>query len=130
MRDEPAFCEARRKKMENKKIDVLFGLTVIAFLVVTFILINEFNSRRAEDYKDYIGTVTNLVKLKNEKIRVLARHLAEDQKVIQDLRNTLANTRDELDTLNKKFVQQAPAAAAQAPVAPPAVAAVAPAAAK
>lgn len=103
--------------MENKKIDVLFGIVVIAFLVVTIVLLQDFKYKRANDFKGYAATLTSIVKQKNNKIIVLANRLRALQKENMDLKNTLAETRNDLDSLSKKLVQPAPAAA---PVAAPA----------
>ena len=112
-------CGAGRINVENKKIDVLFGVVVIAFLAVTFILIKEFNAKRANDYKEYSAAIANIVKLKNDKIIILSSRLAMEQKENADLRNTLSDTRNDLEGLTKKLGQpvSAPAAPA-APVAP------------
>lgn len=96
--------------MENKKIDVLFGLVVIAFLVVVIILIKDINSKSANDFKEYQDNITSIVKQKNNKIKVLSIQLAAKQKEINDLKNTLADTRNDIDTLSKKLAQQAPVA--------------------
>jgi len=97
--------------VENKKIDVLFGLAAIAFLVVTFILIKEFNAQRVNDYKEYTATITHLVNMKNNKIRVLANLLVIKEKENEDLKNTLTETRNGLEGLTKKLAQPASVAA-------------------
>ena len=66
--------------MENKKIDVLFGIVVIAFLVVTFILVKDFKATRANDFKEYSASVSNIVMLKNNKIKILSRELTGETK--------------------------------------------------
>jgi hypothetical protein len=93
--------------VETRKIDVLFGLVVIAFLAVTLILIKEFNYRRANDFKGYSVTLSNIVKQKNNKIKVLAHRLFEEQKENQGLKNTLMAARNGLDALTKRLAQQA-----------------------
>ena len=104
--------------MENKKIDVLFGVVVIAFLLVAIILIKEFNAKRANNYKEYAATIANIVKMKNDRIIILANRLAVAEKENVDLKNTLALTRNDLDALSKKIAQPAPAAlTASAPAA-------------
>lgn len=97
-------------KVENKKIDVKFGLVVIAFLLVSIILIKEYKARRVNDYKEFAATITNIVRLKNDKIRILSYQLAVKQKENQELNNILSVTRNDLDTLTKKLAQQAPVA--------------------
>jgi len=96
--------------VENKKIDVKFGLVVIAFLLVSIILIKEYKARRVNDYKEFAATITNIVRLKNDKIRILSYQLAVKQKENQELNNILSVTRNDLDTLTKKLAQQAPVA--------------------
>lgn len=93
--------------MENKKIDVVFCVILIVFLVMTVFLIKDFNAKRASDFKAYANTVTNVMKQSNEKIRSLYSQLVAEQKENQDLRNTLADTRNSLDGLSKKLAQPA-----------------------
>lgn len=114
-------CEDQLKEgdVETKKVDILFGVVVIAFLAVTFILIKEINYRRTNDFKEYSDTLSYIVKQKNNKIKVLAHELLSEQKNNQDLKNTLEDTRNSLDALTKKLAQQA-----SAPVAPTAPAGV------
>lgn len=97
--------------MENKKIDVLFGVVVIAFLLVTFILIKDFRAKRANDFKEYSATIVNIVKLKNDKIRILSTQLIAEEKEVADLKSTLADTKNGLDALSKKLPQPVSAAA-------------------
>jgi hypothetical protein len=101
--------------VENKKIDVLFGLVVIAFLVVTIILIKDFKSQRVNDFNDYRMTLTNIVKQKNDRIKMLSNQLMAQRKENQDLKNTLAQTRNDLDSISKKLAQPVVPAPASAP---------------
>ena len=91
--------------MENKKIDVLFGLVVVAFLVVTIILIKDFRSQRSNDFNEYKAFLVNIVHQKNNKIKVLSKQLVAKQKENDDLKNTLAETRNDLENLSKKLAQ-------------------------
>lgn len=104
--------------MENKKIGLSFGIVAVAFLVIIYMLVKDFNNRRANDYADYVASITNLVKQKNDKIKIIARRLAVEQKENEDLKNTLADTRNNLDALSKKLAQSA------APVVAPASASI------
>ena len=104
--------------MENKKISLSFGIVVIAFLAIFYILIKDFNTRRLNDYKEYAATITNIINQKNNKIRVLYSRLVVEQKANEDLKNTLAETRNSLDALSKKLAQ--PAVVAVVPVNAPA----------
>jgi regulatory protein YycI of two-component signal transduction system YycFG len=97
--------------VENKKIDVLFGVVVIAFLVVTIFLIKDFNAKRTNDYKEYAATVANIVKQKNDKIKIFSGLLAAKQKENDDLKNTLSETRNALESISKKLAQPVAAAA-------------------
>jgi len=90
--------------VENKKINVPFYLVVIFFLVFIIILIKDFKAQRANDYKKYKAVVASIVRMENGRIRILAQENA-------DLKNTLADTRNALDTLSKKLAQPAPVAA-------------------
>ena len=70
--------------MENKKINVLFYLVVVFFLALIFILLRDLNIQRVNDYKAYRMVVANIVKMKNDRIRILAQENAA-------LRNILVN---------------------------------------
>jgi septal ring factor EnvC (AmiA/AmiB activator) len=103
--------------VENKKIDVLFGLVVIAFLVVTIILIKEYKAQRSNDLGEYKAVLSSIVRQKNNKIKILSNQLMAQQKENEDLKNTLAETRNDLDSLSKKLAQPVPVAAVPAPAA-------------
>ena len=103
--------------MENKKINVFFYLVVVFFLAVIFILIKDLNSKRAVEYKEYAVSITNIVKQKNNKIRVLFNLLQDKIKENEDLKKTLADTRNDLDAISKKLALPVPVAA---PVSAPA----------
>lgn len=90
--------------MENKKINVLFYLVVVFFLALIFILLKDLNAQRAYDYKVYRNVVANVVRMENDRIRILAKENA-------DLKNVLAETRNALDIVNKRLAQPAPVAA-------------------
>ncbi len=113
----------RRRIVETRKIDVLFGLAVIGFLVVTIILIKDFNYERSNDLKEYQATLTNIVMQKNNKIKLLANRLMMEQKENEDLKNTLSETRNDLEALSKKLAQPAPVAVSAPVVSAPAVSA-------
>ena len=102
--------------MENKRINIVFCMVVLFFLALTFILIRDLNAKRVNDYQQYVVTISQIVKHKNDKIRELYRLLAAEQKVNADMNNTLAQTRNDLDALTKKLSQP------PTPVAAPAVA--------
>ena len=107
--------------MENNKINLSFGIVVIAFLVIFYILINNFNARRIHDFKDYAHAISNVVKEKNTKIQILSYRLAAEQKQNEDLKKTLTDTRNDLESLTKKLAQPAPVAAPASAPAPAAV---------
>lgn len=99
--------------MEKKKIDVLFCVLVVAFIVIFIVLIKDLNAKRAHDYKVYSNSVANIVRMKNVQIRVLSNILAAKEKENMDLKNTLADTRNDLVALSKKLGQPIPASAAK-----------------
>ena len=104
--------------MENKKINVLFYLLVIFFFAVFAILITDLNAKRAVEFKEYAVSITKIVKQKNNKISILYRLLLAKEKENEDLKNTLAETRNDLDALSKKLalpVTAATPASAPAP---------------
>lgn|GEM_PF-2344409 len=106
--------------MENKRINVVFYLVVTFFFAVFAILITDLNAKRAVEFRSYAVTITNIVKQKNNKIRVLYRLLIAKEKENEDLKNTLAETRNDLDALSKKLSLPVPA---EAPASAPAPAA-------
>lgn len=93
--------------MENRKINVPFYLAVIFFLAFIIILIKDFNAIRANDFKKYAAVVTHIIKQENNRIRALSNLLAAKERENADLKNTLANTKNELDDLSKKLAQPA-----------------------
>lgn len=115
----PAQRRGRKEKnVENKKTDVLAILVVLAFFAVIILLVKDSNSRRLNDFKQYSATLSNIVNRKNDKIRMLYSELMVKQKENEDLKNTLTETRNDLDGLSRKLAQPAPAAApASAPAA-------------
>ena len=115
--------------MANKTIDILFVVVVITFLAVTLILMKDYNEQSANDFKDHTATLTNIVRQKNDKIKSISEQLMTEVKQNEDLRNTLTETRNSLESLSKKLTQPAvPVVAAPAvPVAASAVPAAKPA---
>jgi hypothetical protein len=106
--------------VENKRINVVFYLVVTFFFAVFAILITDLNAKRALEYKEYAVSITHIVKQKNDKIRFLFRLLMAKERENEDLKNTLAETRNDLDALSKKLAQPVPApvpAGAPAPAA-------------
>ena len=90
--------------MENKKINVFFYSALIIFIAIIVILINDFNARRAKDLNEFAVNINSIVKLDNDRIRALTRMLVIQEKENQDLRDTLAETRNSLEALGKKLV--------------------------
>ncbi|MBF0504525.1 MAG: hypothetical protein HQL14_05405 [Candidatus Omnitrophica bacterium] len=109
--------------MENKKkIDPLFGVVVIALLVAIIFLVGDLNSKMFNDEKEYRANLGALIKIKNEKIQILSRQLAQKQGEYDSLQKTLLETRNNLELLSKKLTDLStpPAAVpAAAPVAAP-----------
>ena len=98
--------------LEAKKANVLFYSTVIIFLTLVVVLIKNFDLRRANDYKEYVVILTNVVNRDNDKIRFLYGQLVAQQKVLiaqqkenDGLRNVLTETRNDLDALSNKFAK-------------------------
>ncbi len=113
--------------MENKKINLSFCIVVITFLVIFYILLKGFNNIRVNDFKEYTVNIAKVVSIENNRIRILAYRLAVQQKENEDLKNTLAETRNSLEALSKKLILPAPVAApasVPAPVTVPAPATV------
>ena len=104
---------AKEENVEPKKINLLFYLVVLFFLAVIFILIRDLNAKRAIEFKEYSVSITNVVKQKNNKIMVLYKLLVAKEKENEDLKNTLAETRNGLAAISNKLAQPAPAAAAK-----------------
>jgi len=93
----------------GKKINILFCTAVIAFLAVIIFLIKDFNGKRNNDFRVYANSIANIVKRDNEKIRILSMLIIEKQKKIDDLKNTLTETRNDLENLDQKLAQPTPA---------------------
>jgi len=113
--------------VENKKINLSFCIVVITFLVIFYILLKGFNNIRVNDFKEYTVNIAKVVSIENNRIRILAYRLAVQQKENEDLKNTLAETRNSLEALSKKLILPAPVAApasVPAPVTVPAPATV------
>ena len=86
-----------------KKNDILFVAIAIILLTVTIFLFKGFTSQIISDFDNYSVTITNITKLKSVKIQSLSDQLAAKEKENQDLRNTLADTRNQLENLTKKL---------------------------
>ena len=98
---------------DQKKISTVFGVVVIAFLVISFVVINSFDQRRLNDEKESVANLVNLVHLKNNKIIMLSKQLAQKQKDYDDLQKILMDTRNNLAALGKKLPEtNVPAAVA------------------
>jgi len=98
---------------DQKKINTIFGVVVIAFLAVSVVIINDFDQKRLNDEKESVASLVNLVHLKNNKIIMLSRQLAQKQKDYDSLQKTLMDTRNNLEALSKKMPEtSAPAAVA------------------
>lgn len=103
--------------MNNKRIDLIFAILVIAFLIVAIMLISETNARRIKGYEQSTIAINNIVRQKNSKIKSLYTQLVLAEQENTDLKNTLSDTRNALESLSKKLAQPvlipAPAAAKQ-----------------
>ena len=98
---------------DQKKINTIFGVVVIAFLAVSVVIINDFDQKRLNDEKESVASLVNLVHLKNNKIIMLSKQLAQKQKDYDSLQKTLMDTRNNLEALSKKMPEtSAPAAVA------------------
>ena len=98
---------------DQKKISTVFGVVAIAFLAVSVVVINSFDEKRLNDEKESVASLVNLVHLKNNKIIMLSKQLAQKQKDYDDLQKTLIDTRNNLEALSKKLPEtNAPAAVA------------------
>jgi len=104
--------------VETKKNSVLFGVVVIAFLLVFGLLIKDYNMKRFNDFKTYEFTITKIVNLNNDRIKTLSDQIVALERENEDLRSTLTNTRNGLETLSKKLAEASPVAVpSNAPVA-------------
>jgi septal ring factor EnvC (AmiA/AmiB activator) len=90
---------------EQKKINEVFGIGVIAFLVVMMVVTNNINHKRFNDEKEYVASLVNLVHVKNNRLIVLAKQLAQKQMEYDNLQKTLVDTRNNLETLSKKLAE-------------------------
>ena len=101
--------------MKNKKIDLLFALIVIAFLISTLLLVKDFKAKRARDYNDFTIVLTKVKTIENVKIKVLSNQLAIAIRENQQLKNALSDTRNDLDALSRKLAQPVVVPATAAP---------------
>jgi len=104
--------------VEHKKIDVLFGIFIVGFMAVTFLMFKELNNKRTSDLKEYSNVISNIVKQKNDKIRFFYAQLVEKQNELlakekenDDLKKTLTDTRNSLESITKRLTQPATAPA-------------------
>jgi len=90
--------------MDNKKIiNPVFGLILVACLALTIHVIDRCDTKGISEQKDNLDSMAQIVRLKHNKIIVLSRQLAENQKESDKLRNMLVDTRNSLVTLTKKL---------------------------
>jgi len=115
--------------VDNKKISVLLGLAAGAVIIAAFMMLRDFDAHRSSDFKAYSVAFESIVKGKNLVIQNLSVQLSRKEAENKDLRNTLSETRNALESLSKKIMMQpvseeapagasAPAAAVPAPAAP------------
>ncbi len=99
----------------KKKIDTVFGLGVIVFLVVAVFVIGNINAGMVSDQKDYEAAMSNLLQRKNEKIRMLSVQLAAKEKEAENLQEALTSAKNDLEAVSKRLTEagsiSAPAAA-------------------
>ena len=91
--------------MENKKINVIFGLIIIIFIAFYIVMIKDFDAQRVRDLKYYSTAINNIIIDKNIVIGRISNQLVRQEKENQDLRNYLSDTRNALESLSKKLVQ-------------------------
>ncbi len=102
----------------KKKIDTVFGLVAIAVLAVAILVMNDSNTRLANDQKDHDATISHLLQQKNEKIKMLSVQLAAKEKESENLQKALTNAKNDLEALTKKLAEASPVPApASAPAA-------------
>lgn len=83
--------------MDNKRINVLFCLVLIFFLALTFILMRAYDTRRINDFKDLVY-ISKIIKEKNNKIRMLYQ-----ENIV--LKQTLVQTRNQLEAISQRLGQ-------------------------
>ncbi|MBF0510920.1 MAG: hypothetical protein HQL13_01185 [Candidatus Omnitrophica bacterium] len=91
--------------MENKKVNVSVGIIVIVLLLLFCVLSNVFYSSKVSTLKEYTAVMAQLIKENINTIKSLSDKLAVKEKENQDLKNTLANTRNALEALSNKFAK-------------------------
>ena len=94
------------------KPNVLFYTTLVIFLILTFVMVEYSNFKRANDYQKYLVILSNVVTRDNDKMKYLYGQLVAQhnalmmlQKENEGLRDALTETRNGLDALSKKFAQ-------------------------
>jgi len=92
----------------KKKIDTVFGLVAVAVLAVAILVMNDSNTRLANDQKDHDATIGNLLQRKNDKIKMLSVQLAAKQKESENLQKALTSAKNDLEALTKKLAEASP----------------------
>ncbi len=106
----------RGENVENKKIDTVFGLGMIAFLAVAVFVIGNINAGMVSDQKDYEAAISNLLQRKNEKIKMLSVQLAAKEKEAENLQEALTSAKKDLEAISKKLSEAGSASAPAAAV--------------
>ena len=97
--------------MNNRRINELFGAVVVVFIVAFIMMIRNLDVQRINDFKVYTTTVNSIVKGKNSVIMALSKRLAVKNRENEDLKNTLSDTRNDLESISKKLTEPVPVAA-------------------
>lgn len=93
--------------MENKQnINTVFGLVVIVFLAALVLIGGNLNSKKVNESNDQIA-MSNLLKQRNVKIRILSQQLADKQKETDSIKKDLINAKNDLEAANKKMAAAA-----------------------
>lgn len=93
--------------MENRKKNALFGFVLIAFIAGAIILVKDFNSIRDNDNRQCTDTINSILRQKSTVINSLYHRLSVVRAENEDLRRTLADTRNDLEILTSKLAEHA-----------------------
>ena len=103
--------------MENKRIDLVFAILIIAFLAVNILLSRESNARKIKGYQESTVILNTIIRQKDIKIKLLYNQLVKTVTENKDLKSTLSDTRNDLESLSKKLAQPVQVAVPVAPAA-------------
>ena len=91
--------------MDLKRMVIMVGVNIVFILCMLVVFFKVINAIKADDLKYYSISIDKVIKQKDGVIRDLYNRLMIEDKENQDMKNTLSNTRNALESLSNKFIQ-------------------------